>query len=104
MRLLDDSPEGIQARVNEELDRMGLGDLVTAANATGSGGAGVEDDSGAVRVTGLAGKWYGQFAGAVNEGMEERDAQLTLLYVRSPPLSFRFRVMLTTRRMTTSAK
>ena len=88
MRLLDDSPEGIQAQVNEELDRMGLGDLVTAATATGRGGAGVKDDPAAVGVTGLAGKWYGQFVEAVNEGMEERDAQLTLLYVRLPSPSF----------------
>ncbi|KAG0137829.1 Sds3-like-domain-containing protein [Tuber indicum] len=83
MRLLDDSPERIQVQVNEELERMGLSDLVSSANGaragTGPGAAGKEDASG-VGVTGMAGRWYGQFIEAVNEGMEERDAQLSLLH------------------------
>ena len=92
MRLLDDSPEGIQVQVNEELERMGLPDLVSSANGaragTGPGATGKEDASG-VGVTGMAGRWYGQFIESVNEGMEERDAQLALLYVFTPSFHLR---------------
>lgn len=92
MRLLDDSPEGIQVQVNEELERMGLPDLVSSANGaragTGPGATGKEDASG-VGVTGMAGRWYGQFIESVNEGMEERDTQLALLYVFTPSFHLR---------------
>lgn len=93
MRLLDDSPEGIQKQVDEELNRMGLGDLVAASSGTGAAGRGKDDGVGAA---GMAGRWYGQFVESVNEGMEERDAQLTLLYVCTPPLTMPCSAVLTT--------
>lgn len=82
MRLLDDSSDNIHREVEETLTGMGLGDLVTGGQGGGRGN--LKDDPG---VMAGAGRWYGDFLEKVNQGMEERDAQLTLLYVSFLPLS-----------------
>lgn len=76
MRLLDDSSDTIHREVEEALTGMGLGDLVGAGQG-GARGNPKDDPS----VMGGAGRWYGDFLEKVNQSMEERDAQLTLLYV-----------------------
>lgn len=81
MRLLDDSSDTIHREVEEALTEMGLGELVSG----GQGGRGNPKDD--PSVMGGAGRWYGDFLEKVNQGMEERDAQLTLLYVGPYPSS-----------------
>lgn len=76
MRLLDDSSDTIHREVEDALTGMGLGDLV-AGGQGGPRGNPKDDPS----VMGGAGRWYGDFLEKVNQSMEERDAQLTLLYV-----------------------
>jgi hypothetical protein len=68
MRLLDDSGDSVQSEVDEVLTKMGLGDLTE--------GRGKEINS-----EGLAGRWYSSFLEQVNNTMEDRDTQLTLLQV-----------------------
>lgn len=76
MRLLDDSSDTIHREVEDALTGMGLGDLVVGGQG-GARGNPKDDPS----VMGGAGRWYGDFLEKVNQSMEERDAQLTLLYV-----------------------
>ncbi|KAH0605944.1 uncharacterized protein H6S33_004401 [Morchella sextelata] len=59
MRPLDDSSDAIHREVEDALAGMGFADQGVVSGA---------------------GRWYGDFLEKVNQGMEERDAQLTLLY------------------------
>ncbi|KAL7268116.1 hypothetical protein RUND412_009275 [Rhizina undulata] len=69
MRLLDDAGETIQKEVDETLKAMGVGDLVSTASGKGKEEA-----------AGLAGRWYREFVEEVNDAIEDRDAQLTILW------------------------
>lgn len=66
MRLMDDSCEAIQREVDEVLATMGV---------RGSD----------VNSEGIQGRWYSDFLRDVNDSMEERDTQLSLLFVCNPP-------------------
>jgi len=66
MRLMDDSCETIQREVDAVLANMGV--RVSDVNSEG-----------------IQGRWYSDFLRDVNDSMEERDTQLTLLFVCNPP-------------------
>ena len=66
-RLMDDSGETIQREFDEALAKMCMRSLDVNAEGTG-------------------GRWYAEFLRNVNDGMEERDTQLTLLYVSNSSL------------------
>jgi hypothetical protein len=82
MRLLDDSAEAIQRSTETVLQNLGLRSTDVGAEGT-------------------SGRWYAEFIQKVNNEMEERDAQLTLLNVCNNPhpplclagLSFYFSVL-----------
>lgn len=81
MRLLDDSAEAVQRSTETVLQNLGL-------------------RSTDVGTEGTSGRWYAEFIQKVNNEMEERDAQLTLLNVCNTPtplclagLSFHFSVL-----------
>jgi hypothetical protein len=69
MRLMDDSTETVHGEVERALVTMGM-----RGSEAGSEGVG--------------GRWYSEFLRKVNDVMEERDTQLTLLNVCNTPLCF----------------
>ena len=66
MRLMDDSTETIHKQVEGTLASMGIRGTDAATD-------------------GICGRWYSEFLCKVNDAMEERDAQLTLLNVCNDP-------------------
>jgi hypothetical protein len=68
MRLIDDSTESVHKEVEKTLASMGV--------------------RGSEAVEGVGGRWYSEFLQKVNDAMEERDTQLTLLNVWNTAILF----------------